>query len=265
MRSSMFILSDFSFSSDSWRCFHSTVHCKRYDHLMLVMLFPKIMILEITDGKVKIGIVGDSWVAGKKLDQSVLDAMSASGVQAEVVSSGEPGAVSRQIYRNLISESTDPYSAGYILMDKDIDYLVVVAGINDTVEHMGSEFYATHMQNIIKTIQMRGIHPVILAIPEYGIEITPSKSFLNFAKRLVYRYLHDQGNHDVINRYKDALISHLSPEIMKDISIVDFSQLVESYHESLDLYENPNHLNKKGYQKLGQIISRTIIDDKRLG
>ena len=62
---------------------------------------PKIM-----DGKVKIGIVGDSWVADNKLDQSVLDAMSASGVQAEVVSSGEPGAVSRQIYRNLISEST---------------------------------------------------------------------------------------------------------------------------------------------------------------
>ena len=49
-----------------------------------------------------------------------------------------------------------------------------------------------HMQNIIKTIQMRGIHPVILEIPEYGIEITPSKSFLNFSKRLVYRYLHDK-------------------------------------------------------------------------
>ena len=27
-------------------------------------------------------------------------------------------------------------------MDEDIDYLVVVAGINDTVEHIGSEFYA---------------------------------------------------------------------------------------------------------------------------
>ena len=50
---------------------------------------------------------------------------------------------------------------------------------------------------------------------------------------------------------------------MKDLSMIEFSQLVQSYHESLDLYENPNHLNKKGYQKLGQIISRTIID-KRL-
>ena len=165
---------------------------------MIMILFPKRIDLKIMDGKVKIGIVGDSWVADNKLDQAVLDAMSASGVQAEVVSSGEPGAVSRQIYRNLISESTNPYYAGYILMDKDIDYLVVVAGINDTVEHMGSKFYAHHMRNIIKTIQMRGIHPVILEIPEYGIEITPSKSFLNYAKRLVYRYLHDKGDHDVI-------------------------------------------------------------------
>jgi len=210
--------------------------------------------------KVKIGIIGDSWVTDQKLDKAVLNAMLVSGIQAEVVSSGQPGAVSRQVYRNLTSEDINPYSARHILMDGDIDYLVVVVGINDTVEHIGRDFYAHHMLCIIKAIQLRGIHPVILEIPEYGIEITPPKSYLNYAKRLIYRFVYDGGNHDVISAYREALSAGLSSEIMKDMSIVAFSTLTRNYHDSLDLYENPNHLSKKGYQKLGQLISETIVE-----
>jgi len=216
--------------------------------------------------KVKIGIIGDSWVTDQKLDQSVSGAMSASGIQAEVVSSGQPGAVTRQVYRNLTSEKISPYSSRHILMDEDIDYLVVVAGINDAVEHIGRNFYAHHVLCIIKAIQNRGIHPIILEIPEYGIEITPPKSFLNYAKRLIYRLAFDGNNHDVIIAYREALRAGLTPEIIKEFSIIPFSSLATNYSESVNLFENPNHLNKDGYQKLGQMISETIIEahNKRL-
>lgn len=209
--------------------------------------------------KVKIGIIGDSWVADQKLDQAVLGTMLVSGIQAEVVSSGQPGAVSRQIYRNLTSEDISPFSSRYLLMDEDIDYLVVVAGINDTVEHIGRDYYAHHMLCIIKAAQTRGMHPIIVEIPEYGIEITPSKSFLNYAKRLIYRIAYDGNDHRVITAYREALRAGLTPEMMKDMSIVALSTLNKNYPESTELYENPNHLSKEGYQKLGQMISETII------
>ena len=70
---------------------------------------------------IKIGVIGDSWVAGQKLDQPIKQALLASGVEVEVVSSGQPGSKSRQIYRNLLASKQDKYSSSDILLDEDVD------------------------------------------------------------------------------------------------------------------------------------------------
>ena len=208
---------------------------------------------------IKIAVIGDSWVTDKKLDQAISDTMLKNGTKAEVVSSGQPGAVSRQVYRNLTSDESTPYSCKRFLRDKQIDFIVVVAGINDTVEHIGHNYYAHHMLCIIKTIQAKGIYPIVVEIPEYGIAITPPKSFQNYAKRFVYRMLFDKGKHDVILDYRKAPLAGLTPDIRNNMTIVEYAPLSCNYNDTLDLYENPNHLNEKGYHKLGQTIAETII------
>lgn len=208
--------------------------------------------------RIKIAIIGDSWVTDRKLDAAVADGLSVAGIPADVVSSGQPGAVSRDVYRNLTSETATPYSSRHFLMDGGIDYMVVLAGANDTVEHIGRDYYVHHMLCIIRTIQAGGIYPVILEIPEYGIEITPPKSFQNFAKRLVYRVLYDGGRHDVIQAYRDAFFGHLTPDMKRNLTIVEYAPLSTNYEDTLELYENPNHLNEKGYLKLGRMIAEAV-------
>lgn len=207
---------------------------------------------------IKIAIIGDSWVTERKLDAAVADGLSAAGIKAEIVSSGQPGAVSRDIYRNLTSEKATLYSCRHFLKDGGIDYIVVLAGANDTVEHIGSDYYAHHTLCIIRGIQARGIYPIVVEIPEYGIEITPPKSFQNYAKRLIYRVLYDGGRHDVIQAYRNALLAGLTPDMKQNLTIIEYAPLSINYADTLDLYENPNHLNEKGYRKLGHMIAEAV-------
>lgn len=100
-------------------------------------------------GQLKIGVIGDSWVAGQKLDSAIEQTVTDSGFETVVLSSGHPGAKSRQIYRNLFLESGDINSSNALFMDDDLDYLVVVAGVNDSAGHIGKKFYSHHMLLIV--------------------------------------------------------------------------------------------------------------------
>ena len=57
---------------------------------------------------IKIGIIGDSWVAGNKLDGFIIEGLKTAGIEAEAISSGHPGARSRQIYRDLLADEAKP-------------------------------------------------------------------------------------------------------------------------------------------------------------
>ena len=211
------------------------------------------------DESVKIGVIGDSWVAGQKLDLAIKQTMTVSGVKTEIVSSGHPGAKSRQIYRDLFLERNVEHSSNSLLMDNDLDFLVVVAGVNDSAGHIGKTFYGHHMSLIIQTALARGIKPVIVEVPEYGIEDTPSEGFLSWGKRTIYLWLFDNGNVDVIKEYRNALRENIQASGIADkVLLVDFSPITDDFNTSKDLYANPSHLNHDGYSKLGKLIAHSI-------
>jgi lysophospholipase L1-like esterase len=209
---------------------------------------------------VKIGIIGDSWVAGRKLDQAIHGAMLTFRIPSEVVSSGHPGAKSRQIFRNLLSEEPEPYSSHKLLMDDNLDYLIVVAGVNDTLGHIGKEFYAHHMLQIIRTIRMRGIYPIVVEVPEYGIVDVSEKSFLSFTKHTIYRFLFDKMKRNVISDYRKALRSVIPSSIKDEIILVSFDPFIQDYYRKKYLYANPSHLNKEGWQQLGAYLAQKIAE-----
>ncbi|HNK04668.1 MAG TPA: SGNH/GDSL hydrolase family protein [Accumulibacter sp.] len=206
----------------------------------------------------KVAVIGDSWVAGQKLDQAIRDSLKSAGIDAEVVSSGHPGAKSRQILRDLIASKSEPYSSRSLLDDQEIDYLVVLAGVNDTAGHIGADFYAHHMFSIIKLAQSQGVFPIVVEVPEYGIEDTPSEGILSYTKRLLYKALFDNMRENVITAYRHALKTKLDELGEETFAVVSFGPVVADYSDSKDLYANPSHLNKSGYIKLGKHIGKTI-------
>jgi len=208
---------------------------------------------------IKISVIGDSWVAGQKLDHAIKESMMASGIPAEVISSGHPGAKSRQIYRDLLNNNqADPYSSNKILMDEDVDFLVIVAGVNDTAGHIGKEFYAHHMVCIIQAALDRGMTPVDVEVPEYGIAETPAVGLLSWAKRAIYLRLFDNGKVDVISDYRKSLRDKIPPAIHGKVTFVEFTSIAHDYDSKKSLYANPSHLNRDGYEKLGRLIAKRI-------
>lgn len=207
---------------------------------------------------IKVAVIGDSWVAGQKLDQAIHDSLEGAGIDAEVVSSGHPGAKSRQILRDLFASKSEPYSTRSLLDDQELDYLVVLAGVNDTAGHIGADFYAHHMFSIIKLAQSQGVFPIVVEVPEYGIEDTPSDGVLSYAKRLLYEALFDNMKENVITDYRHALKTKLDEIEEGTFAVVSFGPVVADYSNSKDLYANPSHLNKSGYIKLGTHIGKTI-------
>jgi len=209
--------------------------------------------------EIKIGVIGDSWVAGQKLDRAIEQTMATSGFQTVVLSSGHPGAKSRQIFRNLFLEKAVENSSNALFMDEDLDYLVVVAGVNDSAGYIGKTFYAHHMFLIVQTALARGIKPVVVEVPEYGIEDTPSVGFLSWGKRSLYLWLFDNGKVDVIEEYRKALREKIQASaIAEKVLLIDFSPITNNYNTSKDLYAKPSHLNHDGYSRLGKLIAHNI-------
>ncbi len=209
---------------------------------------------------IKIGVIGDSWVASQKLDHSIAESMMVSGIPAEVVSSGHPGAKSRQIYRNLLNNNqSSPYSSNHLLTDEDMDFLVIVAGVNDNAGHIGKEFYAHHMLLIIQAALDRGMTPVVVEVPEYGIDETPAVGLLSWGKRAIYLRLFDNGKVDVISDYRRSLRDRIPSAIKEKAIFVEFTSIAYNYDSSKSLYANPSHLNKDGYEMLGRLITDTLL------
>jgi hypothetical protein len=213
---------------------------------------------------VKIGIIGDSWVAGKDMGQVVRNSLLTLGIPSDVVSSGHPGANSRQIFRDLISEGTEPYSSRNLLLDEGLDYLVVVAGVNDTAGHMGKDFYAHHILQIIRVAQLCGVYPLVLEVPEYGIEDVPGNGFFSSVKHTIYRLLFDGTKKDVISDYREALQKNIPFTIKKEMTLVSFDPFVQNYSEKKDLYANPSHLNKEGARQLEVYLAQEIAKTHKI-
>jgi hypothetical protein len=208
---------------------------------------------------VKVGIIGDSWVAGKKLDELLKNRLMEMGLNAEVVSSGHPGAKSRQIYRDLFADEGKLYSTKSLLLDDDLDYLVIIGGVNDTIGHIGPDNYAHHMLGIIKAAQERSVQPLVVEVPEYGIECTSAPSIITYCKRILFRYLFDGGKLNVIDDYRKELLLQIT-KLAYPVTVIHFNNVVRDYASSTNLYLNPSHLNQEGNSALASLIAGEVIE-----
>ena len=216
--------------------------------------------VRVNNNEIKIGIIGESWAAGRKIDDYLIVAMQDKGVVAYVTSQGHPGAKSKLVYQDLFKPDIEEYSSNHVLYGEPIDICIVLTGVNDTASYVGADFYSYHLNLIVSALITRGITPLVVEIPEYGIEETDSKSLHGKIRRRLMRLVHDNNQIDIIPKYRKFSKQQLMPDILKEeIIYFPFQSVSSDYLSDKNLYRDDLlHLNDDGNKKLALEISKVI-------
>lgn len=220
---------------------------------------------ERDDSLFVVGIIGDSWVADGVLDTLLNQEFALAGKNVSVVSSGHPGAKTKLIYQNMFKKREEERSSRYVVERKP-DYCIVIAGVNDALGQVGSNFYAHHVLMIANALLHYGIKPVIVVLPEFGVlETTEEMPYLKRKRNELFAVATNHGEKDNIKSYRLALDKGVAESGLKDaILMVDFDGICVEYEKCKDLYLNASHLNRIGRGKLVKVISDAILMDSKI-
>ncbi|SHM87198.1 Lysophospholipase L1 [Chryseobacterium carnipullorum] len=214
----------------------------------------------------QIGIIGDSWVVRQNLDSLLEKKLLDKGIQTEIYSSGNPGAKTKRIYENLFKENVEEFSSRKVI-EKKPDYCIVIAGVNDAATHVGPDFYAHHMMMIIKTLLHYNIKPVVVSLPEFGIEENfKNKNIISSLSNKSAELFLNGGAEFKIQEYRKALLENVKHNgLDKKVVILNFDEVTVNFDKDRNLYADPLHLNKQGYQKFSEFLAKGIVNlaDKR--
>ncbi len=235
------------------------------DRFSLSKVFPYYPVTADKDSTLTIGIIGDSWVEGEKLDSIIHRFLLAANFNNKTISSGQREAKSKSVYQNLFKGNHDPYSSKFIIETRP-DCCIVIAGVNDASGQMGANFYSYHIKQIIKTLLHYGIKPLIVSLPEFGIEETPANmnglvEFFWKLRNKTFANFNNHGEIDNIKTYRKDLLNELVSESLKDsVVIVDFDSVCIDYAGCPQLYADRGHLSKYGKEKLCQVITAALVN-----
>ncbi|MCT2408190.1 SGNH/GDSL hydrolase family protein [Chryseobacterium antibioticum] len=209
----------------------------------------------------QIGIIGDSWVVRQNLDSLLEKKLLDKGVQSEIYSSGNPGAKTKRIYENLFKDDGEEFSSKKVI-EKKPDYCIVIAGVNDAATHVGPEFYTHHMVMIIKTLLHYNIKPVVVSLPEFGVEENfKNKNIISSLSNRGAELFLNGGTEFKIPDYRNALLEELKRNgLDKKVAILNFDEISRDFDKNRDLYADPLHLNKQGYQKFSEFLAKGIVN-----
>ncbi|MBB6370943.1 SGNH/GDSL hydrolase family protein [Chryseobacterium shigense] len=209
----------------------------------------------------QIGIIGDSWVVRQNLDSLLQKKLLDKGIHSEIYSSGNPGAKTKKIYENLFKDDNEEFSSRKVI-EKKPDYCIVIAGVNDAATCMGPEFYTHHMLMIIKTLLHYNIRPVIVSLPEFGVEENfKSKNVISSLSNRSAELVLNGGDQFKIPDYRNALLEELKHDgLDKKITILNFDEVTPDYDKDKGLYADPLHLNKLGYQKFSEFLAKGMVN-----
>lgn len=214
------------------------------------------------DSTLTIGIIGDSWVAEEKLDSILHYGLLGNKITNNIISSGHPGARSKIIYQNLFGLNDESHSSKFIL-EKRPEYCIVIAGVNDAAGQVGSEYYSYHVSQIVETLLHYKIKPVLVSLPEFGIEETiENMDIVSKSRNEISAYFNNDGVIDNIKIYRSSLNKALETSRLSDsIIMIDFDNICTEYSKNKELYMNPAHLSKSGNLRLGNLIIDNLKND----
>jgi len=207
-----------------------------------------------------VGVIGDSWIAGGKLDDGLIKGISSRGIGAVVKSSGYPGARSKLIYENF-EQWMNWIETAY----SDLRTVYVIeGGINDSLAYVGKDFYVQHMKLAVGAALACGGKAVVLSIPAYDRSKMQRSAFTNF-RWAVYRWLSNDDIGDNAEDYNESLAKELSPLIAEgQVKIIDLRAVLPS--DAFVKSSNDGvHLTPKAYDAMAVRVGQEVADFIRSG
>lgn len=205
-----------------------------------------------------IGIIGDSWVAGNKLDTCLEKCFAKRERIIKIISSGQAGVDSKNIYLNLVKDCSDSTSSRKVLLAHP-KYVVVIGGVNDAIKQMGKKFYTHHMNLIIQGLLANKIMPVIVSLPT--INISEKYERIGWKDNLYFTLTALFTNNGKTNNVKDYR-AYLYENCFRSDSLllIRFEDFLPDYELGRIYYGMPTHLNKMGIHLMCEKISERILE-----
>lgn len=205
---------------------------------------------------VPVALVGDSWLAGGRL-ASMVQAFSSSSV--EVTNHGKGGATTREIVERM-NDQNDATFGSIFNRENPKSYAVIILGVNDSIRHLGPDYYAYHMLQLTRKLNNQGSSVLILEMPEYFIEKIEDPVGPTGWRRKLFRELYDDGKRNNLQVYRDKLKNYLTEQNdALSYTIIPFSEIARAPHECPELYlPDGIHLSEEGTRKLASVIAATL-------
>lgn len=208
----------------------------------------------------KIAFIGDSWADyHRDYDKDLESRLTQKNRPAQIVSQGNVGAKSKEIYERLFT-TTKP------LLEWHPDYCVISAGINDAVAKMGKDYYVHHYMLIIRQLLDMGIIPVVLEMPEVNYHAIASRESSTMRIRHILSSLITDSELYGFESYKNALAFAIKEANIQNRVVYISSDLWNSngFRDERGLYmSDETHLNVRGYESLDSCITIEILKDIR--
>ena len=215
------------------------------------------------DSILKIGIIGDSWVGRTDLDKKMQKFFSEKGIEAEFIALSHPGASSKEIYEDMFREKNEEFSLKFVIESKP-DYCIIIAGVNDVARHIGKKNYADHMVLIINTLQHYKIKPIVVEVPNFGVEDAQKyKNIFSKYTNIVSEAINgDEVNDNNVSTYRETFNKELREnDLLDKITLFDSDKINKDYKNNKNLFTDPLHLNEQGYEVFIKALSEDIIDE----
>lgn len=202
-----------------------------------------------------VAVIGDSWVAGGKLDSGLHHGFSNAGIKARVKTTGHPGARSKLIYENFESFSKW-IDAEY--SNPPVTY-VIEGGINDALAYVGKDFYAKHVRLAVEAALQCSERAVVLNIPRFDRRLDQRPVFTQVRWK-IYRTLSGDNPDDNAKDYNDALAAELAPLVQSGkVKIIDMRSILAGDGFSGAMFDGV-HLPPAKYDDLAYRLGKEISD-----
>ena len=226
---------------------------------------PYYVIHQTKSDTLRVLMIGDSWAEMHSVFQ--MDSFLQSKLvyclnrPVKVFSKGIGGEKSKGIYMSMFENGE---SGTKPLLSLGCDYCVILAGINDAANNLGTEQFCQNYHLILDFLFKNEIQPVVIEIPDVDIWNVyggkPKKDLLNDFLRSIMTHC---GMYNY-SEYREALHTMLQKDnIMHKVIYVPmncWNGRQALINKSLFLKDGV-HLNKLGYEKLDSCIALHISQD----
>ena len=195
-------------------------------------------------------VIGESWAARGRLLPGMTEAIfeRLDNGSVKVCTVGYSGRNTLEVL-DAVHADFSSQRTGELLEGHELKNIVILAGVNDVVQHVGKESYTAGIQGLID--YWPGLTVEAVEIP-WVIETGVSSGLPSQIKRFLQRHIFDEGKHEVIATYRLALAE-------KNISTIRYDAFIPSYTGNEHLYAPDGiHLTSETYRSYGKYLGSHI-------